>query len=137
MTLITPLSARRSRCVERNFIMLGNLPILASILPPLPSLKKSHYLRTKLEHCKELDTDDHWQRIRETTHAAALQAFGKKEPKSQDWFNANIGILQPPTEEKRDALQNYQRTPSPHYLEALHQARSRAEEECKNCNNNY
>ena len=56
-------------------------------------------LSSKLGDCQELDTDDHWCHIRDTTHAVALNAFGKKEPKSQDWFNANIMILQPLIEE--------------------------------------
>ena len=46
-------------------------------------------------------------------------------------------ILQPLIEEKRHALQNYQRNPSPSSLEALREARRRAKEECKNCANNY
>ena len=75
--------------------------------------------------------------MRNATHAAALQAFGRKKSKSQDWFKANIAILQPIIKEKRDALQNYQHTPSKRYPKALRQARSRAEEECKNCANNY
>lgn len=51
--------------------------------------------------------------------------------------HSNIAILQPLIEEKRDALQNYQRNLSPRYLEALRQARGRAVEECENCANNY
>ena len=64
----------------------------ATAIPEKVSLFKG-ILSTKLEDCQELDTDDHWQHIRNATHAAALQTFGKKEPKSQDWFNANIAIL--------------------------------------------
>ena len=86
---------------------------------------------------QEFSTDDHWQHVRDTTHVAALEAFGKKEPKSQDWFNANIAILLPLIEGKRDPLQKYKRNPSPRSLEALHEAWSRAKEECKNCGNNY
>ena len=107
---------------------------IATAIPEKVSLFKG-ILSTKLEDCQELDTDDHWQHIRNATHA--LQTFGKKEPKSQDWFNANIAILQPSIKEKRDALQNYQHTRSKRYPEALCQARSRAEEECKNCANNH
>ena len=94
-------------------------------------------LSSKLRDCRELSTEDHWCHIRDTTHAAALKDFGKKEPKSQDWFNANIMILQLLIDEKRHALQNYQRNPSPNSLEALREARRRAKEECKNCANNY
>ena len=94
-------------------------------------------MSTKLEHYQELDTDDHIQNIRDTTHAAVLQAFGKKELKRQDWYNANIAILQPLIEEKRDALQDYQRNLSPRSLEALREARSCAKEECKHRANNY
>jgi hypothetical protein len=52
------------------------------------------------------------------THAAAMQAFGKKDPKIQDWFNANITILQPLIEGKRITLLNYQHNPFPNSLEA-------------------
>ena len=61
----------------------------ATVFPENVSLFND-ILSSKLGNCQELDTEDHWSHIRDTTHAAALKAFGKKEPKSQDWFNANI-----------------------------------------------
>lgn len=94
-------------------------------------------LSSNLGDCLELSTEDHWCHIKETTHAAALKAFGKKRRKSEDWFNANITTLQPLIEAKRNALQNYQRNPSSSSLEALQESRRRAKEKCKECANNY
>ena len=71
----------------------------------------SHFkdiLNTKLKDCQDLDINGQWNHIRDTTHSAAVQAFGKRRFKSQDWFNANIAVLQPQIAEKRNALQNYQ-----------------------------
>ena len=53
----------------------------ATVFPENVSLF-SDILSSKLGNCQELDTEDHWSHIRDTTHAAALKAFGKKEPKS-------------------------------------------------------
>ena len=108
----------------------------ATVFPENVSLF-SDILSSKFGNCQELDTEDHWSHIRDTTHAAALKDFGKKEPKSQDWLNANIMTFQPLIEAKRNALQNYQRNPSSSSLEALREARRRAKEKCNNCVNNY
>ena len=45
--------------------------------------------------------------------------------------------LQPLIEAKRNALQNYQRNPSSSSLEALREARRRANVKCKICANNF
>ncbi|XP_066021419.1 uncharacterized protein [Pocillopora verrucosa] len=94
-------------------------------------------LSSKLGDCLELNTEDHWSHIKDTTLAAALKAFGKNVRKSQDWFNANIATLQPLIEAKRNALQNYQRNPSSSSSEALREARRRANVKCKICANNF
>ena len=87
-------------------------------------------LSSKLGDCLELNTEDHWSHIKDTTLAAALKAFGKNVRNSQDWFSANIMTLQPLIEAKRNALQNYQRNPSSSSSEALREARRRANVKC-------
>ena len=86
----------------------------------------NNILSSKLGDCLELNTEDHWSHIKDTTLAAALKAFGKSVRKSQDWFNANIATLQPLIKAKRNALQNYQRNQSSCSLEALREARRHA-----------
>ena len=70
-------------------------------------------------------------------HVASFVTQTKILYKSQDWFNANIATLQPLIEAKRNALQNYQRNPSSSSLEALREARRRANVKCKICANNF
>ena len=94
-------------------------------------------LQTKLENCHALGTEDHWKHVKDVTHDAAMQAFGKKDPKSVDWFDANIKLLQPLIEAKRAALQNYQRNPTPQSLETLREARRHVKAECKKSANDY
>ena len=94
-------------------------------------------LQTKLENCHALETEDHWKHFKDVTHDAAMQAFGKKDPKSVDWFDANIELLQPLIIAKRAALQNYQRNPTPQSLETLHEARRHVKAECKKSANDY
>ncbi|PFX11746.1 Craniofacial development protein 2 [Stylophora pistillata] len=91
----------------------------------------------KLGDCLELNTEDHWSHIKDKTLAAALKAFGRNVRKSQDWFNTHIVTLQPLIEAKRNALQNYQRNPSPSSMEALREARHRVNEKCNICANNF
>ena len=57
------------------------------------------------------------QHVKGATHDGAMQAFGKKEPKSEDVFDTNIVILLPLIQAKRAALQKYQRDPTPKSLD--------------------
>ena len=128
------LRPKKFHRVKQSATLRINAP--ASAIPENVSIFND-ILSSKLGDCLELNTEDHWSHIKDTTLAAALKAFGKNVRKSQDWFNANIATLQPLIEAKRNALQNYQRNPSSSSLEALQEARRRANVKCKICANNF
>ena len=76
------------------------------------------------QDCSDLGAKECWDHVRDTTLAAATQAFGKTKTKSQDWFDANIATLQPLIEAKRNLLLEHQKNPTTETLAALRLARS-------------
>jgi hypothetical protein len=78
-----------------------------------------------------------WKSIRDTIYDAAIAAFGKKEGKNPDWFNANLQELEPVLATKRSALLAYRKSPCEKTLSALRTARSNAQRIARRCANDY
>ena len=53
--------------------------------------------------------DARWNCMREAIYSSAMSAFDRIEKPSHDWLNANLPIVEPLIEAKRQALLNYKR----------------------------
>ena len=78
-----------------------------------------------------------WSCLREATYNAAITAYGKKERKNEDWYDAHWEEMEPVIEAKRKALLAYKSKPSPTTLQALRTARSKAQQTARHCANTY
>ena len=68
---------------------------------------------------------------------SAITAYGKKESKNTDWYEANWKMMEPVTEAKRKALLAYKAVSSPGTLQALRSARKNAQQTARHCANTY
>ncbi|XP_063591295.1 uncharacterized protein LOC134768396 [Penaeus indicus] len=84
----------------------------------------------------EQDAVARWNTIREANYASIL-AFGKRERKNHDWFDANLSATEPVIEAKRKALLAYKNSPSEKTLAALRTACNNAQSVARRCANNY
>jgi hypothetical protein len=78
-----------------------------------------------------------WEHLRETIHSTAMQIFGRKSTKNNDWFEANSAILTPAIEERRSAHQNLKHSPNQQTLQAYRLARSNVQRLARQCANDY
>lgn len=78
-----------------------------------------------------------WEVLRNTIHRTALVTFGKKTPKSHDWFDAKTTEMTPAIEAKRAALAEYKKTPNERNLQILRAARSKVQQTARRCANEY
>ncbi|KAI8521282.1 hypothetical protein Bbelb_010360 [Branchiostoma belcheri] len=78
-----------------------------------------------------------WGYLRDTLHRTALSVFGRKQGKTQDWFEAYANDLNVVIEEKRTALLEHKRSPSQQTLQALRTARSKVQCMARQCANKF
>ncbi|XP_072892525.1 uncharacterized protein [Hemitrygon akajei] len=74
-----------------------------------------------------------WDSLRDTTHSTALETFGRKRSKTQDWFEASANELNATIEEKRVALLKHKHQPTQATLQALRTARNNAQKTARRC----
>ncbi|XP_051889891.1 uncharacterized protein LOC127580446, partial [Pristis pectinata] len=85
----------------------------------------------------EWDARQRWESLRDTIHSTALKAFGKKQGKTQDWFEASSSKLTTVIEAKGVALIKHKRHPTQATMQALRIARNRAQKTARRCTNDY
>ena len=78
-----------------------------------------------------------WEHLRDTVHSTALQVFGKKKGKTQDWFEANSSTLLPLIEKRRLALVEYKRLPNQRNLQLVRDARNEVQKSARRCANDF
>ena len=83
------------------------------------------------------DATSRWNFMREAIHSSGMAAFGRMERPSHDWFNANLSIMEPLIEAKRQALLNYKKHPCERTLAALRVARSATQSAAGRSANDY
>ena len=66
-----------------------------------------------------------------------MSAFGKKERRNADWFEAHWVEMEPVTEAKRKALLDHKQKPCRSTRDALKAARSKAQQTARRCANEY
>ena len=95
-------------------------------------------LDRQLQDCPTAcDATTKWNFIRNATHKAALDTFGRKKRDREDWFEANLTTLEPAFAKKREALLEHKARPSARSLAALKKARSDAQRLARQCANEY
>jgi hypothetical protein len=78
-----------------------------------------------------------WKYIESATFQAAVSSFGKRTRRREDWFEANLSILEPAFENQRKAPLNYKAKPPHSLLTALRAACSEAQGLSRECANDY
>ena len=78
-----------------------------------------------------------WGQLRDSIYSSASLAFGRKKPKSQDWFEANASNLTPLLEGKQAVLLAHKQNPTPATQQALTSAHSQAQRSARRCANDY
>ncbi|XP_078661585.1 uncharacterized protein LOC144905710 [Branchiostoma floridae x Branchiostoma belcheri] len=78
-----------------------------------------------------------WSYLRDILHRTALSVFGRKQGKTQDWFEAYANDLNVVIEEKRTTLLEHKRSPSQQTLQALRTARSKVQCMARQCANKF
>jgi hypothetical protein len=105
--------------------------------------EKTQQFISRLEHAlsEGVSADDtidsKWPRLRDAVYNAAITAYGKKERKNADWYEAHWEEMEPVTEAKRKALLAYKANPSPSTLQSLRTARNKAQQTARHCANTY
>ncbi|XP_078363484.1 uncharacterized protein LOC144647568 [Oculina patagonica] len=81
------------------------------------------------------DTDAKWSHLRDAIYDSAMSAFGRKERKNADWFEAHWDEMEPDTEAKRITLLAYKQNPCHSTRDALRVAKSKAQQTARRCAN--
>ncbi|WP_353817128.1 hypothetical protein, partial [Acinetobacter baumannii] len=81
--------------------------------------------------------DSRWFHIRDAIYNSALEAFGKKERRNTDWYEAHWEEMEPVIEAKRTALLSYKQSPNPNTLDARRSAKKRAQKTARQCANTF
>ena len=81
-------------------------PRINTAITSVPELRErfADSIQEALSNCPFSSTEERWNHIRNTTYKSAVDAFGKKERKNPDWFEAGIVELEPVIATKRTAL---------------------------------
>ena len=111
----------------------------------LTRTKSSHHktifnseLEKNLTQFKSINNaEEKWHYIKEKTYECAINTFGKRERKHQDWFEDHIEEIEPFIVMKREALIAYKDLPSQRNLRKLRKARSEAQKIARECANKY
>lgn len=56
------------------------------------------------------DATETWECLRDVIYDTTLSTFGKRQGKTQDWFEDNSDVMLPAIEEKRNALIAYKKS---------------------------
>ncbi|KAK3786901.1 hypothetical protein RRG08_017498 [Elysia crispata] len=90
-----------------------------------------------LEKCPTDSAQTRWDFIHGAKYKAAIDTFGKRANKNEDWFEAGIDSLDPAITAKGKAQFKYQRQPSAKNLAIYRKAHSNAKSVSQMCANNY
>ena len=94
-------------------------------------LQRSHlYKKSSKYSIRHLD-------LPTSIHTSALAIFGKKTPRSSEWFDAKSAEMTPVIEAKRAALAEYMCSPSEKTLKTSRAAPSRVQQTARKCAKEY
>ena len=80
---------------------------------------------------------DKWTYLRDTIYDQAIAAYGRRTRRNADWFEASAAVMEPVIEAKRTAFLKHKEHPSQRNLDALREAKSKAQRVARCCANNY
>ena len=78
-----------------------------------------------------------WSHLREAIYNSASSAYGKRQRKSEDWYEASWEEMEPVTEAKRKVLLAYKKNPTQSTRDALRAAKNKAQQAARRCANTY
>jgi len=79
------------------------------------------------------NVESKWDFLRDIIYTSAISAFGKRERRNTDWYEAHWVEMQPVTEAKREALLAHKQNPCPSTRDALRAARKKAQQTARRC----
>ena len=105
----------------------------------IPSLRErfASAIDEILKDCPADNATTKWNFMRNAVYETSIEAFGKKERKSNDWFEAKIQELEPAIEAKRATLLEEKRNPTKKTKAAHKAACSNAQRIARKCANDY
>lgn len=109
----------------------------ARVSLPGPRERFAETMEKALEDCPTDSTTARWNYIRDTMYEAASDAFGMRERKSEDWFEAGIKEMEPAITAKSTALLEHKKQPSKETLAAYRAARNNVKRIARKCANDY
>lgn len=114
-------------------------PRINTVGTAIPELRErfARAIDEALEGCPTDSATSKWNYIRDSVFKTAIDTFGKKERRNEDWFEAGAAEIEPAIVAKRAALLAYKKDPSAKTLAALRCARSNAQRIARRCANDY
>ena len=94
-------------------------------------------LRRSINPSSHTSASAKWKHLSQSIFDCAMEAYGKKENKTNDWYEANKAKLEPVLEARRSALLNYKNNPCKKTLTCLQTARKRVKTLSRHCANDY
>ena len=78
-----------------------------------------------------------WKQLSQSIFDCALESYGKKQGKTNDWYEANKAKLEPVLEARRSALLDYKSNPCKETLACLQLARKKVKTLSRYCANDF
>ncbi|KAI8519655.1 hypothetical protein Bbelb_029120 [Branchiostoma belcheri] len=78
-----------------------------------------------------------WRQLGPAIHKCAIAAFGRKEKRNADWYEANLMVMEPAIHAKREALVQWKRDPTQQHMLSLRRAKARCQKLARQCANEY
>ena len=111
---------------------------ICSTKNPERTAEYTQRLKEALVQMPPVDTiESKWSHLRDTIYGSAIAAFGKRERKSADWFEAHWEEMKHVTDVKRKALLAYKDRPCPETLHSLKSAKKNAQQAARHYANTY
>ena len=109
----------------------------SGVLMQEPRERFSKAIDKALDDCPKDCAQARWDFIRDAVYKAAIDTFGKRAKKNEDWFEAGIEEMEPAITAKRAALLEYKRQPCKKTLATYREARNNAKRISRKCANDY
>ena len=84
-----------------------------------------------------VSADSRWRQLSTAIHRSAITAYGRKERRNVDWYEANLQLMEPLTQSKREALIRWKEDPTQQNLLSLRACRAKCQEVARKCANSY
>ena len=94
-------------------------------------------LKNVLPEKLEGNAQQKWTVLGKVIHSQAIETFGRKKRKTQDWYEENSNVLNPILERKRKALIEHKKNPTEASKQSLKLAQDELRATARRCANRY